>query len=309
MAVALTRPPTPVLLYFCYGAQEIYDQAIYSILSLLHVSGGTPRAYRIVAYADRPAAFGALPIETVEIDSATLDAWLGGSDYLHRRKTCAIIDALERFDAPVAFIDSDTWFRRAPNRMLRRIGPGRAIFHLCEGYVAMTGTPADQALARQLATGTCHLPARPPVTLDRRTRMWNTGVVGIDPSDLPRLRDALALSDAIWAGADPAGAYGKKIHHAEQFATGHAFADAELSEAADCVYHYWPQDMKQPFARILPELARSGLADHGLANLAALYAWRPRETGARAWRDRLKMAVRRLALATGLPVKGYRRSV
>ncbi len=297
------------LLYFCYGAPAIYDQAIYSILSLLHVAGGIQADCRVVAYCDRPEAFAALPVDVVPLDAATLDGWLGDSDYLHRRKTCAIIDALERFGGRVIFIDSDTWFRRSPAPIFRRVGPGRACFHLCEGLVHATGTPTDMALARQLAAHDYRLPSGTPVRIDRRTRMWNTGVVGVDASDIGRVRDALALSDAIWADADPAGAYGKKIHHAEQFAMGYAFRDCRLSEAADCVYHYWPAEMKERFTPELPALVRSGLADPSPGKLAALYARRPRETGRGAAKDEAKMALRRVALWAGVPVRGVRHSV
>lgn len=299
----------PVLQYFCYGGQAIYDQAIYSILSLLHVGGGAPRGCRVVVYCDRPEAFAGLPVEAVPVARATLDAWLDGGDYVHRRKTCAIIDALERFGGTVVFVDTDTWFRRAPAPLFRRVGPGRACFHLCEGYLQSTGTPSDDALARQLAAGNVHTRSGEAVTLSARTPMWNTGVVGVHAADLGRVREALALSDAIWAGADPAGAYCGKIHHGEQFAMGYAFRDTRLSEAADCVYHYWPRATKEAFGARLPGLAATGAADPSPETLARLYAARPRQTGVDAARDTLKMAVRRLALTLRLPVRGVRRSV
>ncbi|WP_425228624.1 hypothetical protein [Sphingomonas sp.] len=306
----MTSPPAgPVLAYFCYGSKGVCDQAIYSILSLLHVSGGVPSGCRIVVYSDRPADFARLPVEMVPLDQATLDTWLGDSDYVHRRKSCMLIDALERFGERVFLIDSDTWFRRAPDAMFRRAGPGRACFHLCEGYLTQTGTPPDDALARQLRAGDYRLPSRERIVVDRRTPMWNTGVIGVHADDLPRVRAALALSDAIWAGADPVGAYGRKVHHAEQFAMGVAFADCRLTEAADTVYHYWPQAAKQRFDPRLPALVKAGMADRSPASLAAIYAARERETGLPALRDGLKMALRRLALATGAPVRGYRRSV
>lgn len=307
--MSATARTDAVLLYFCYGAREIYDQAIYSILSLLHVCGGPPRDWRIVVYCDRPDAFGPLPVETVALDDAMLDAWLGGSNYIHRRKTCAIIDALERFGGRVVFIDSDTWFKRAPRRLLRRVGPGRACFHICEGFLRSTGTPVDDALARQLANNRYSLPSGEAIKVDARTRMWNTGVVGVDASDLPLVRDALTLSDAIWRDADPAGAYGKKIHHAEQFATGYALRHSRLGEAVDTVYHYWPAPAKAAFGALLPELVSSGLADRSPPNLARLYARRCRETGWPAVKDEAKMLTRRAALAFGLPLRGARRSV
>lgn len=296
------------LMYFCYGAQPLFDQTLYSILTLLHVSGGQPGRERVVVYTDRPEAFGALPVETVETTPAMLEAWLGGSDYIHRRKTCALLDALARFGGRVVFLDSDTFWLRAPGRLAERVGPNRACFHLCEGYLLTTGTPFDVALAAQLQSRRYEI-GEDTVRVDRTTRMWNTGVVGVDVADRARIEDALALSDAIWRDADPAGPYGRRIHHAEQFAMGYAFRHAQSSEAADCVYHYWRADAKAAFGERLPDLVAAGLADPGPATLARAYARRYRERGPDVWKDRVKMAVRRLALRADVPVRGLRRSV
>lgn len=300
--------PTSTIMYFCYGAQAIYDQTAYSILSLLRVAGRDP-AVRIVVYCDRPDAFVPLSIETVVTDQPTLDAWLGESDYHHRRKTCAIIDALERFGGAVMFVDSDTYWTKPPARLLARITPGRACFHILEGFLQSTGTPFDAALAQQLAVHRYRLPSGDPVKLDPRTPMWNTGVVGVHANDLRFVRDALVLSDAIWADADPEGAYGKKIHHAEQFAMGYVFRNHRLSEAARWVHHYWTLEAKARVQALLPALVASGYADQSPANLARLYAARHREQGAAAWLDRVKMAVRGAALAAKQPLPGVRRSV
>lgn len=297
------------IIYFAYGREDIFEQTLYSILTLLHVCERERRGCRIAVYTDAPERFAALPVETVALSQAQLDEWLGGSDYIHRRKTCVILDALDRFAGKVAFIDSDTWFIAHPERIFARVGPGRAVFHLCEGFVASTGTPFDNALTRQLESVPLALRSGEPVEFGPRTRMWNTGVIGVDPTQREAMRDALALSEDIWRTADPAGAYGAKIHHAEQFATGYALRDARLSEAADCVYHYWPVEAKRAFGAVLPGLIAQGLADLQGETLARIYAARYRETGLRGWIDAAKMEVRRAALALGVPVKGARRSV
>lgn len=297
-----------VLLYLCYGREDIFRQTLYSILSLMHVCGPDLRAQRLVVYTDRPQRFAALPVECVTLTDAMLAGWLGDSDYIHRRKTCTIIDALDRFACPVAFIDADTWYSADPARIFDRVGPGRACFHLCEGFVEHTGTPFDQALARQLAAVDLRLRSGERVEL-AGARMWNTGVVAVHPADRELMLDALALSDRIWATADPAGAWGKKIHHAEQFATGYAFRHCRLGEAADCIYHYWPALAKEAFAPVLAELVGSALPPLDRNSLAAAYARRYRETGPAAWRDSLKMALRALGLRVGIAIPGARRSV
>ena len=296
------------LVYFCYGSQSVYDQTVFSILTVLRFAGDS-RDFAVAVYCDRPSAFAALPVEVVHTDAALLDAWLDGGDYIHRRKTCVVLDALRRFGGKVVFLDSDTYATASPARLFDRVEPGRVCFHICEGYVWSTGTPFDDALAAQLTSHPLHLRSGEPVRVGPRTRMWNTGVVGVDAGDLETVRDALALSDAIWAGAEPDGPFGRKIHHAEQFAMGYAFRRHRIGEAADAVHHYWPKAAKDAFAARLPELAESGLRDRSPGNLDRLYRRRYRERGVAAAADRVKMAVRRLALAASLSVPGVRRSV
>ncbi|WP_174284534.1 hypothetical protein [Sphingomonas bacterium] len=301
--------PEPVLLYLCYGRQEIYDQAIYSILSLMRVAGDPPLGCRIVVYCDRPSTFAGLPVDVVHIEDATLERWLDGGDYVHRRKTCAIIDALDRFGGKVVFIDTDTYFTRPPASLFHRVGRGRACFHIREGCIRSTATMPDRALVKQLEQGDYRLSSGAPVIVEADTPMWNTGIVAIDATDIGLVREALSLSDAIWAGADPTGMDGKKIHHGEQFAMGYAFRHCALSEAADLVYHYWPYPTKAEFAGRLPTLVRAGLADRSPATLDMLYAQRPRERGFLALKDTVKMQVRRTGQLLGVPLPGVRRSV
>ncbi|RYX81309.1 hypothetical protein EON83_24665 [bacterium] len=282
---------------------------MFSILTLLKVCGDENGHVNIIVYTDDGKRFSKFPVEIVELNKSKLNEWLSGSDYIHRRKTCVIIDALDRFGGKIAFIDSDTWFRCHPKKIFDRIAPGKAVFHICEGFVAATRTPFDDALARQLQTIPLVLRSGNPVRFEKRTKMWNTGVIGVDSADRELLLDALHLSDDIWRTADSSGAYGGKIHHAEQFATGYAFRNCRLSEAADCVYHYWPGDAKRAVAIVAPRLIDEWVADRGAEALNRVYAHRYREQGLSAWFDAFKMLIRQMALALGFSVKGARRSV
>jgi hypothetical protein len=296
------------ILYLCYGRDDLFDQTLFSILSLLR-RHPAPTPFRIAVYTDNAGRFARLPVEIVTLTAAQLEDWLGGSDYIHRRKTSTIDDALERFGGKVIFLDSDTYFTGSVLSLFDRVGPGRACFHLCEGYLAATGTPFDIELYRQLRDEPCTLPGGSAMAVDQHTLMWNTGVVGVDVADRALLLQARDISDEIWRTARDDGPYGQKIHHAEQFAMGFAFRRCQLNEAADLVYHYWPPSAKMAFGAILHDRLPPVLANPSPQAIDALYATRYRETGLASVRDSVKMAVRAIALKLGIRVKGVRRSV
>ena len=94
-------------LYLDYGGRAQYRRELkYSLISLRQELAGEPEA-RIVIYTDVPATYANWPVEVVDIAAQT-QSWSGGGLYHHRIKPAVVLDALNRFAAPVCFIDSDS---------------------------------------------------------------------------------------------------------------------------------------------------------------------------------------------------------
>jgi hypothetical protein len=64
------------------------------------------------------------------------------------------------------------------------------------------------------------------------THMWNSGVIGMHPDQLPLIPEILNLNDELYPPA--------LFRTTEQFAVGVVLANrTNLSEARDVVHHYW----------------------------------------------------------------------
>jgi hypothetical protein len=280
------------LLYLSYGAGPIVDEITFSILTALRFLRDTS-AIQIVVYTDTPAAFASLPVRIREVTANELALWQGSAGYTHRRKTCVIQDALKTFGGRIAFVDSDTWFRRSPKLLFDRIGPGRTCLHLRE--VALRNG-AKGLLDAFLKSREFFDVSGQRRNFAEKIYTWNSGVVGIDEADVALMQDVLFFIDDVWIDF-------KEVADIEQFATSHVFCEeTDVSEVGDIVFHYWPRYLRDPFRDRLPSILLTD-TDADIAQRAnVVFPHRPRPTGLR----RLKVALRNLVGATGLWDTAYR---
>jgi hypothetical protein len=278
------------LVYLSYGTGLHELEITFSVLSAYRWIGVGRPDWRIVVYTDRPETFSPLDVATVVLDAKTLQAWAGPSGFGHRRKIVALRDALDRFAGPSALLDGDTYFRRSPNRLLARIGPGRAVMHLREGSLGTLpgGSHADLKGLLQSGGPFTDLVGE-PLSITAAAPMWNSGVVGVHPSDSGLLDDAIHLTDQFCRQS--------RLHTLEQFALGLVLERrARLREAGDVVFHYWDRSFRDPFHRILPGV----LSQHAALSLAERarlsYTHRPRSS----FRRRCRSAYNRVQRTLGL---------
>lgn len=278
------------LIYLSYG-EGIHEQEIaFSILSAYRWLGVGRPDWRIVVYTDRPETFSTLDVVTVSLDAKRLNDWAGASGFGHRRKIMALRDALSRFDGPSALLDGDTYFRCSPNRLMARVGPGRAVMHLREGVVnTLPGRAQKELVAMLDSVGSFTDLAGEPLTITAGEPMWNSGVVGVHPSDSRLLDEAIHLTDQFCRHS--------RLHTLEQFALGLVLSRrASLREAGDVVFHYWDRSFRDPFHRVLPGV----LSKHSTLPLAERvrlsYSHRPRSSFRRGCRIAYNHMLRSLRL-------------
>lgn len=234
------------IFYLCYGQGNHIEETIFSLLTAFKFLPPGTGNYRYVVYTDHPEKFSNLGIIVHPLNQSELDDWLGGSEYKHRRKTVAIMDALRRFPGDLAFVDCDTYFRRSPARLFEQIGPGRSCLHVLEAHLLESRTKVDRLLSNLLKKTAFLDREGEKFYISPNAAMWNSGVVGINSADISLMEDILFTSDQMWSKL--------KVHHIEQFVTGYFLARNELSECTDTVFHYWPGYIRKSFQKKLPGL-------------------------------------------------------
>jgi len=278
------------LVYLSYGPGLHEQEITFSILSAYHWLGVGDPDMRIVIYTDRPETFSTLKVATVVLDASTLKEWAGPAGFGHRRKILALRDALQRFDGPSAILDGDTYFRRSPWKLFDRIGPGRAVMHLREGSMDFLPGPVHGELVSLLRDGGPWADlSGAALSISASAPMWNSGVIGADPSDVRLLDESIHLTDQLSSRS--------KLHTLEQFALGTVLGrETRLREVGDIVFHYWDRSYRDPFHRLLPELLKR-TATMPLAGRARhCYAYRPRPSLRRRARLLCNRWLRRIGL-------------
>ena len=128
-----TRSAPQTIVYMAYGEGRHMQETIVSLLTALRLAPPNRAPIRYAIYTDNPGRFRSYPVETILISHDLLDAWMNGGTYIHRRKTMVILDALRRFSGKVAFVDSDTYFLKSPQRLFDLISDKSACLHVMEG--------------------------------------------------------------------------------------------------------------------------------------------------------------------------------
>lgn len=217
-----------VLLFLIYGEQRVYHlELTYSILSAWQYLKEDPADIRIVLASDARNQRPDLPVEPLLLSREMLTQWSMDGTYFHAMKLHVVRHALQHFNVPVAFIDTDTVFKAHPKQLFERIQTSQALMHACEG-------PLDQSAEWHEWEGVItacggQIAGRP---LAPHTMMHNAGVYGLMPEHAPLMETAVTiLHDLRQHGS---------VFTAEQLASSMALGEAlDLAECRDLMEHYW----------------------------------------------------------------------
>lgn len=283
--------PRGTVIFLSYGQGPHVAETVFAAFSAWRRCR-VDRHVQLLIYTDTPAYFSDVPVDIRTISTGELQHWQPPGAYPRRCKTAVLRDALQTFDHPVAMVDSDTWFRLPPHRILDRVTPGRVALHLDEGPLAASNCPVKRAFVADLPRWTFHDSRGAQIVVSDRDGMWNSGVTGIHPADTALLDDTLTLVDQLWQ-AFP------RRKFLEQFALSATVVRVTRPRPTeDIVYHYWPEVLRQPWRERLPELLAdtSGLSPGARAEV--LHRHRPRARGHAAARFAAKQALRSVGLQT-----------
>ena len=246
-----------------------YSQEItYSLHSAYRFLPPSRSDYRFIVFCPSADDFKGLRVQTVEYGQERLAQWAGPHNFGWRVTLHTLMHVLRTYGEPTVLIDGDTYFRRSPDYLFKRIRPGQSVLHIREGRMCDLTDQVHLDLAALLRTGTIRDPVSgAPIPATRA--MWNSGVMGVDPADIGTIEQTIALTDQILAR--------NPINTTEQFALSYCLETrTQLRPCDDIVFHYWAMRYRRPFRKVLTELLEN-TANLGEAERAMkLYAYRPK---------------------------------
>jgi hypothetical protein len=228
-----------VILYQAYGLNYIYNQVLFSILTLHHHVQGNFEGFKVVIYTDKPEIFlkysNEIPISTELLTKKNLEEYRGESGFVHRVKICIIQDCFTKYKSDIFYLDSDTYFTKPPHSLLGKIDADTSIMN-SDDYDLLSADDLyenkDWLLIRRAIRGYEYDIAGKKITIPLTTRMWNAGVIGMSVENKSLLEPILNLCDQIYAN--------KKVFTAEQFSFSYYLQnETKLITSEDIIFHYW----------------------------------------------------------------------
>ena len=221
------------LVYQAYGPEAVFRECLWSLISLARWVP-PEEAPPILIYTDNPQWFVdrgiSFPITFCPLDAATIKAWRGPHDFVHRLKIELLLDARKRYKGPLLYLDTDTEFIQSPMPLLQRVAAGDLFMHVSEGRLSRPQQPVLNKLLKAFESR--KIGAGLGITVTEATEMWNAGVLGFSGQADNILQRTLELTDALYPQ------YPK--HIVEQFAFSVAFSEAgNVHSAAPWIFHYW----------------------------------------------------------------------
>lgn len=240
-----------IIVFMLYGDAAHYQPELtYSVLSFLRYLRDDPADIRLLYVCDEANRRPDLPMEELVVSSETLRDWSFGGTYNHAVKVHALRHVLQTYDAPAVLMDCDTYATAHPRELFNRIGPGRALLNCSEGPLSGLHDQAAQFEAIISRSGGSIRGF--PVSWD--TEMFNSGVKGFHPRDLPTLDKAVEVIRDIRGMVE--------LFTANQLAYGMVLpALMQVGGCEDIIAHYWGgprQWYRYQIARFFPWAGKPG---------------------------------------------------
>jgi len=210
------------IIFIEYGQQERYRNQVKYAVMTLHAHNQLDKS-EIVIYSETPELYSDVKATAISIKAQVDELSLNGR-YHFRVKPCIILSALEEYQCPVLFLDTDTFCNSNLTSKISSIKDKNILMNIFE----KTNPYPDCNLTE--AT----LPSGKVYSYDtQKTQMYNSGVVGVNPSHASAIRDAISIIDAMKLS-------GVGYHTIEQTALSESFRihGIKISELNKEITHY-----------------------------------------------------------------------
>ena len=225
------------LVYQAYGIEDILEQTLFSIVSLMFHTKPESSLQAII-YTDQPEWFqkffnDSSFVKIIAIDQAQIQKWRGEIDFVHRVKIEVLKDAGQKFEGPIFYCDGDTYFHKDPTPLFEKVDDQTSLMHIKEAELGTQKNPLTKKVYKFVKNNTFTVSGT-TVEMNHQTEMWNAGVIGVSKKNKKFFKDILELTDQMHAK------YPK--HVMEQLAVSYVLQkQTRLLSAEKEIYHYWDQ--------------------------------------------------------------------
>jgi len=243
------------LLYQAYGSDDIKNELLFSLVSLLPFA--SEYQYIIKIYTDDESYFNRPFLEDLRIHFEPLTPeriadWQGEDQFVHRLKIKLIQDFMEKGGTEGLYLDTDTIFTRSPDSVFDGIHRGNYWMHVSEGKIFPSKNALFQKIARFVRNNPDNLAGLPYATEILGMEMYNAGLIGFDYRLGNEIDKVLELNDGLYE------LYHK--HIMEQLAFSLVLSkNFDVLEAKPFVFHYWNLKEIRPLLKSFFE--EFGMAD------------------------------------------------
>src|SRR4051794_10925174 len=94
-----------IILYQAFNLLSIYNQVLFSIITLHYQLKGKFDVVRVVVYTDNPEFFayyvGKIPISIEVLSKEQIQFYKGEKNFIHRAKICVIQDCFSKYKSDI----------------------------------------------------------------------------------------------------------------------------------------------------------------------------------------------------------------
>ncbi|MEI7758307.1 MAG: hypothetical protein WCI80_04630 [Bacteroidota bacterium] len=210
------------IVFIEFGAQEKFvNQIKYSVMTLKAFNA--LEKSEIVIYSEDPSKYKNLDVSSRSIKEKVSEYSLKGQ-YLFRIKPCVLLDALNEHNCPILFVDTDTFCKKSLSKKIMSISQENVLMNAFES----TNPYPDFSMMNIKTPSGLNYSYDP-----KRTKMYNSGIIGVNPDHKLAIQDAIYLIDEMKN-------QGLKSHTAEQTALSEAFRihHIKITELKKEITHY-----------------------------------------------------------------------
>jgi hypothetical protein len=215
-----------VIVYLAHTQERILNDAVFSILNLVH-SGLLDTDAEVIVGTDKPDFFHHLPVKVWPLSVDQIEEWKGDIGFIHRTKPVFLtMVTAEHPNCNILYFDADTAISCKLTELLSWLDAGKALLHASEGTVETSKMPVYKPIRKLIDSGKLDLPDLASCV------MYNAGVIGIPRTNVSDLDDVISAVDKYYPLI--------KNHIVEQMMFSYyTSARHQIVDTSDVIEHWW----------------------------------------------------------------------